>query len=298
MIDGPLSPALSDASVFAANAPHGDDLALIRRLADAARAAVAPYFRVAGLGVDNKAATTPGRGRFDPVTEGDRAVERAIRAILAAERPEDGILGEEYDAVVGRSGRVWVLDPIDGTRAFMSGLPMWGVLIALEIDGRASLGAMDQPWTRERFIGVGPPAGRPRLDGRPGGARLERDGQSTDLRTRPCAALGDAILFATAPEIFSGPGEFEAFERVRADARMTRYGTDCYGYAMVAAGCADLVIEAGLAPYDIQALIPVIEGAGGIVTDWTGGPAEPGGQVIAAGDRRVHAAAMARLAGA
>lgn len=283
---------------FAADAPHAADLALIHRLADAAREAIAPYFRAARLDVANKMdgpGAVPGRGSFDPVTAGDHAVETAIRDILRAERPEDGILGEEFDDVVSQSGRIWVLDPIDGTRAFMSGLPMWGVLIALEIEGRATLGAMDQPWTRERFIGVrGSGSEADRLAG---DARLERDGAAQPMRTRACAKLEDAIVFATAPEIFGGPGELEAFERVRAIARMTRFGTDCYGYAMVAAGCADLVVEAGLAPYDIQALIPIIEGAGGLVTTWEGGPAEPGGRILAAGDSALHAQAMAALAG-
>lgn len=261
-----------------------DDLAVLHLASDAARRAILPWFRRRDLSIDDKDAA-----RFDPVTEADRAGERAIRAVLARFRPEDGVLGEEYPPIESRSGRVWTLDPIDGTRAFITGLAHWGVLIALSEGDRAILGVLDQPFLRERFVGG--------VGGAPV-ARLERDGAAPEaLGVRGCAALKDAILFSTAPEIFAPGPEREAFERAAAAMRLTRYGADCYGYAMVAAGHADLVIEAGLGAYDIRALIPIIEAAGGVVTDWRGGSAHDGGQVIAAGDGRIHAEALALLRG-
>lgn len=260
-----------------------NEIATTHLLADAARRATAPYFRSRALKDENKAASG-----FDPVTEADRAAERAMRAILAERHPRDGILGEEFGAAEGASGRLWVLDPIDGTRAFMAGLPCWGVLIAL-YDGarnRPVLGALDQPYLEERFLG---------LSGAGGARLLSRSGEAP-LRVRACADLASATLFTTDPALFAGGAELEAFRNVSSRARLSRYGTDCYGYAMVAAGHGDLVIEAGLNPYDIQALIPIVEGAGGVVTDWSGGAAHWGGQVIVAGDRRVHEEALALLA--
>ncbi|MCI4664274.1 MAG: histidinol-phosphatase [Neomegalonema sp.] len=258
------------------------DAALIQRLADTARSAILPYFRKAGAAIANK----DDRGGFDPVTEADKAAEAAIREILERERPEDGVLGEEFADRPSESGRVWVLDPIDGTRAFMCGLVNWGVLIALNVGGRAVLGALDQPYLRERFVG--------RLGEAPV-ATLTRDGESRALRTRPCAALEQATLFTTAPELFAPGAEAEGFGRVAASAQLVRYGTDCYGYAMVAAGCADLVVEAGLRPYDVQALAPLLEAAGGVMTCWDGGRPEQGGRIIAAGDPALHHAALELL---
>jgi histidinol phosphatase-like enzyme (inositol monophosphatase family) len=177
-----------------------------------------------------------------------------------------------------------VLDPIDGTRSFIAGLPVWGTLIGLLHAGRPALGMMVQPFTGERFAGDGT---RSWYRGPTGAA---------PLKARPCAALSDAILFTTTPALFQG-AERQAYDRVEHAVRLPRYGTDCYAYCMVAAGHADLVIESGLNVHDIVALIPVIEGAGGIVTNWQGGSAAGGGQVLACGDRRVHAEAMKRLAG-
>ncbi len=248
-------------------------------LADAAAARCLPLFRNAALVCDNKA----GPGSYDPVTEADREAERAMRAILATERPEDGIFGEEFGETAGRSGLTWVLDPIDGTRAFLAGAPSWGVLIGLDAGEGPVLGIIDQPYTGERFMGG---LGR---------AVLRRGESERALAVRECRDLSEAVLLTTYPEVGSTV-EQVGFEAVRDRVRLTRYGLDCYAYALVALGQVDLVIEAGLEPYDIQGPQAVIEAAGGIVTDWRGGPAHRGGRVIAAGDRRVHEAALEFLA--
>lgn len=253
--------------------------ALADRLADAARAATLAWFRHPGLGADSKEAL-----RFDPVTEADRAAEDAIRALLDLERPQDAVLGEERGARAGTSGLTWVIDPIDGTRAFLAGAPTWGVLIALSDEAGPFLGVIDQPHIGERFRGG---LGRAEVAGPRGTA---------PLAARGARGLNEAILFTTFPEVGT-PDEGAAFARVAARARLVRYGMDCYAYALVAAGQVDLVIEAGLQPYDIQAPIAVIEAAGGVVTDWQGGPAHQGGRVIAAASARVHAEALALLNG-
>jgi len=246
-------------------------------LADAARLTILPYFRSVGLEADNKDAAG-----FDPVTEADRAAERAMRAVLADLRPEDGILGEEYGTTEGRSGLTWVLDPIDGTRAFLSGTPTWGVLIAVMNDSGPLMGLVDQPFIGERFFGgfeaawVDGPTGR------------------QELSTRGPRPLDQAILFTTFPEVGSDK-ERAAFHDLAGQVKLTRYGLDCYAYALVAAGQIDLVVEAGLAAYDIQGPMAVIQAAGGIVTDWTGGPVHMGGRVVAAANPEIHAAALAIL---
>lgn len=246
-------------------------------LADAAREAILPHFRSNGLGADNK--LTEG---FDPVTEADRAAERAMRDILARERPEDGILGEEYGNRAGSSGLTWVLDPIDGTRGFISGTPTWGVLIAISDDIGPFYGLIDQPYIGERF------------EGAPDGAKLTGPHGAGPLATREARPLSEAIAFTTFPEV-GEPADRAGFEAVAGKAKLTRYGMDCYAYALLAAGQVDLVIEAGLAPYDIGAPIAVIQAAGGIVTDWRGGPAHHGGRAIAAANREIHAEALAIL---
>ncbi len=243
-------------------------------LADAAAVHCLRLFRSPGLVAANKAATG-----YDPVTEADRAAEQAMRTILSERRPDDGVHGEEFGHDSGSSGFTWVLDPIDGTRAFLSGAPTWGILIGLDAGEGPVLGVIDQPFTRERFTGGF------------GRAEYRRDGFASDLRVRACPALADAVLYTTRPEIGSAE-EFEGFTAVSRQARLTRYGFDCYAYAMVALGHVDLVIEAGLHSYDIQGPQAVIEAAGGIVTDWRGRPAHQGGRVLAAGDRRVHAEAL------
>ena len=248
-------------------------------LADVAASRSLPLFRSPGL-----AATSKGDGGFDPVTEADRDAERAMRRLLAERRPGDGVLGEEFPATEGTSGLTWVLDPIDGTRAFWSGATTWGTLVGLDGGDGPLLGLIDQPYTGERFMGG---LGR---------AEMIRGGVCRALATRACAGLGDAVLYTTFPEIGT-PAERAGFEAVRDRVRMTRYGFDCYAYALIALGQVDLVVEAGLKPYDIQGPQAVIAAAGGVVSDWRGGPAHHGGRIVAAGDRRVHAAALELLAG-
>lgn len=252
--------------------------AFLDRLASAASDSIMPHFR-AGAAVANKETA-----RFDPVTIADRKAEQAMRTLINATYPRHGIIGEEFGAENADAEFVWVLDPIDGTRSFITGLPVWGTLIGLMRGGKPILGMMAQPFTGERFAGDGT---RAWYTG-PGGAGA--------LKVRPCAALDQASLFTTTPALFKG-AERDAYDRVEAAARMPRYGIDCYAYCMVAAGHADLVVEVGLQPYDIVALIPVIEGAGGRVTDWTGGSAAGGGKVVATGDRRLHDEVLAKLAG-
>lgn len=256
------------------------DRDVAERLADVARAAILPFFRARDLVADNKDASG-----FDPVTKADKAAEQAMRALLAELRPEDGIWGEEFGQAPGRSGRMWVLDPIDGTRGFMSGTPTWGVLVALSEGQGPVLGVIDQPYIGERFIGGG------------GVAEVTGPLGTHPLAVRATRSLEQAILFTTFPEIGT-EDDRKAFQAVARDCRLTRYGTDCYAYALLAAGQIDLVIEAGLNAYDIQAPIAVIEAAGGIVTNWEGGPVHEGGRALAAATPELHAAALARLAGA
>lgn len=239
-----------------------DDLALAERLADAAGAAIRPFFR--------KRFDMEAKADLSPVTEADRAAEAAMRAILAEERPQDGIIGEEYGTERGDAERIWVLDPIDGTRSFVAGRPIFGTLVALLEQARPILGLIDQPIAGERWIGA---HGRPTtLNGAP-------------VTTRACPALAQAHLATTGPGYFT-PESWLAFERVRTAARDTLWGGDCYNYGLLAAGHLDLVIEDGLKLYDFAALVPIVEGAGGIMRDWRGGALgmESDGRVIAAGD--------------
>lgn len=258
---------------------HDDIFQTAGAMADAARSRTLPLFRSAGLTPDNKLAAG-----FDPVTEADRESERAMRAILAERRPDDAILGEEFGRAPGTSGLTWVLDPIDGTRAFISGAPSWGTLIGLADADGPIYGIVDQPFTGERFEGG---LGRARV--------ATRDG-TRPLAVRKGVPLGQATLLSTYPEVGT-EAERAAFQRVSGQVRLTRYGLDCYGYALLALGQVDLVIEAGLQAYDIVAPIAVIEAAGGIVTDWQGAPAHNGGQVLAAATPELHAAALALLRG-
>jgi len=259
--------------------------ALANRLADAAAAAVLPHFRVPSLVADDK-----GQGvRFDPVTAADREAEEAMCAILRRERPGDAVLGEEHGSLPGRSGLTWILDPIDGTRAFITGLPTWGTLIALDDGTSECLGVIDQPYIGERFFGLGYSGDSH--------AWLDRSGSRRPIRTRAASGLANATLFTTAPEIFA-PEEWDLFNAVRNRVRLVRYGIDCYAYALLAMGHIDLVIEAGLARYDIAAPAALVRAAGGVVTDWQGGDYRSGGQAIAAGDGRIHGEALALLADA
>jgi histidinol phosphatase-like enzyme (inositol monophosphatase family) len=248
------------------------------RMADAAGTAILPYFRGSGLAVDNK--TTTG---FDPVTAADQASERAMLAVLDQLRPQDAVLGEEYGRRAGNSGLTWVIDPIDGTRSFLSGTPVWGVLVALCGEDGPLFGLIDQPFTGERFAGG------------LGVSEWTRGAERRRLGTRATADLSQAILFSTFPEVGTAD-EGRAFHALSRQCRLTRYGMDCYAYALLAMGQIDLVVEAGLYAYDVAAPIAVIEAAGGIVTDWAGGPAHGGGRVLAAANPAIHAAALELLA--
>lgn len=252
-------------------------VAFAHELADLTDKAVMPHFRKK-IAVANKDTA----GGFDPVTAADRAAERVVRKAIRARFPDHAITGEEFGSV-GASDYRWVIDPIDGTRAFIIGAPLWGTLIGLLSAGTPTLGLMSQPFTRERFWSDGRSS---RWSG--------PDGKTKVIRTRPCASLSGAVLTTTHPDLFTGD-EVPAFAAVRKAVRMTRFGGDCYGYCLLAAGHVDLVIEAGLKPYDIVALIPIIEAAGGVVTTWDGRPATEGGRIVAAGDPRIHRQAMALL---
>jgi histidinol phosphatase-like enzyme (inositol monophosphatase family) len=251
-----------------------DDLALAARLADAAGAAIRPFFRCSFQ--------TEWKNDASPVTEVDRAAEAAIRAILSAERPHDGVIGEEYGADRPDADRVWVIDPIDGTRAFLAGRPLFGTLIALLEDGRPVLGVIDQPIAGDRWLGA--------------------SGRGTTLNgvvatVRPCPALARAHLATTGPNYF-GEADGAAFDRLRAECGDTLWGGDCHNYGLLASGHIDLVVEANLKLHDFAALVPVVMGAGGHMTDWAGQPLHAGsdGRVIAAGDPALVEAAVAALA--
>jgi len=249
-----------------------------RRLARAAAAETLPRFRQGG-DVINKYQTG-----FDPVTEADRAAEQAIRAIISAEFPDHGIVGEEFGTQKSDSRYNWVIDPIDGTRSFICGLPLWGTLVGLTLDGRAVAGMMAQPFTGELFYADG------------NGSSYEGPDGKRSLGVRRSSSLAEATLCTTSPWLFNETRR-PLYNRVEAAVRLARYGTDCYAYCQLAAGNVDLVIESGLNSYDIVALIPIIEQAGGIITTWTGERAENGGDIVAAATPELHAQAMALLAG-
>ncbi|MEX0839398.1 MAG: histidinol-phosphatase [Parvibaculum sp.] len=247
-------------------------------LGDVAAAVTLPHFR-SGLSVDNKR----GQYAFDPVTAADRDAETAIRRLIGERYPDHGILGEEHGNHDGASDLTWVIDPIDGTRSFISGVPLWGTLIALNDGTRPVIGLMEQPYIGEKFLG------------RPGGSELIGPHGTVPLKTSGCTKLEDALLGNTDPGMFHLDGEKAAFRELSSKVKLRRFGGDCYFYCLLAAGTLDLVVESALQPYDIQALIPIIENAGGIVTDWKGGDAQQGGQVVAAATRELHEAALAIL---
>jgi len=260
------------------NSEADDIAATAHEMADAVRPVVLQHFRTSGLAAANKDEA----GGFDPVTIADRAAEEALRDVLRRRRPDDGIIGEELGRSTGRSEITWVLDPIDGTRAFLCGIPVWGTLIAALHGGRPIFGVIDQPHIGERFIGGF------------GQAILQRGSDRFPLKTRMPVALSEARLLSTFPEVGTAE-EQAAFHNVSRNVQLTRYGLDCYGYALLALGQVDLVIEAGLHIYDIAAPIAVIEAAGGIVTNWSGGPITDGGQVLAASSQVLHQHALELL---
>ena len=252
------------------------DIAFFDAIAEAAAAETLPRFRMP-VTIDNKHV-----GGFDPVTEADRAAEKAIRQLIIERYPDHGILGEEHGDIGLDREYVWVIDPIDGTRAFISGLPVWGTLVGLYQNGRAVMGMMDQPFTGERFIGT------------PGGANVSRNGKTSTLSTRKNVSLDQAIMMTTSPSIF--PEDLEpAYLRVEKSVQLARYGCDCYAYAMVASGHIDLVVESGLKPYDVGGLISLVEQAGGVMTTWSGDRPENGGSIVASGSPELHAEALELL---
>jgi myo-inositol-1(or 4)-monophosphatase len=255
-----------------------DFAAFVDKLATISGETILPFFRTS-LAVESKIA-----GGFDPVTAADRAAEAAMRTLISRTFPDHGISGEEYGDERTDAEYVWVLDPIDGTKSFISGMPAWGTLIALTRFGEPVFGMMHQPFTRERFSGDG---GAARYTG-PAGERV--------LRVRSCSGLADAVLFTTSPLLMSEEDR-HAFGRVEQAVRLSRYGGDCYAYCMLAAGHVDLVIETELKAHDVLPLVPIIAGAGGIISTWENGPPHNGGRIVAAGDKRVHAAALELLKG-
>jgi len=254
-----------------------DFSAFINRLATSSGETILPFFRTSLL-VEDKSASQD----FDPVTEADRAAEAVMRRLIKANFPQHGIVGEEFGNEREDAEYVWVLDPIDGTKSFIAGFPIWGTLIALLHQGTPVFGMMHQPFIAERFSGDS------------GSATYRGPSGERKLAVRRCASLKEATSYTTSPRLMND-ADRAAFGRVEQEVRLTRYGGDCYSYCMLAAGHLDLVIETELKPYDIAALIPIITGAGGVVTTWEGEPAQNGGRIIAAGDPRVHEAALKLL---
>ena len=250
-----------------------DFTSFVDRLASVSGETILPFFRTA-LAIENKKT-----GGFDPVTAADRAAEDAMRVLIRRYFPAHGILGEEYGSERADAEYVWVLDPIDGTKSFIAGMVAWGTLIGLTRLGEPVFGMMHQPFTRERFSGDG------------GAARYRGPAGNRDLRVRACDSIGDALMFTTSP-LLMNEADRAIFKRVEDKVKLSRYGGDCYAYCMLAAGQIDLIIETELKPHDVVALIPIVTGAGGIMTTWENGPAQAGGRIVVAGDKRVHAAAL------
>lgn len=278
--------------VFPAAGIMKDLEAFLVDLAYAAGDVIRPYFR-STLKVQNKTALAdPGsvgapsasRSGYDPVTAADREAESRMRELIKARYPDHGIYGEEFGFTPGRAGLTWVLDPIDGTRSFMAGMLHWGVLVALFNGQHSILGCLYQPVLDELFVGN---AHR---------ARLQHNNVRTSLSTRRCGHLADAVLCCTDPNMFIATSEQVAFADLLAQTKMSRYGGDCYHYALLAMGLVDLCVEARLRPYDIQALVPIVEGAGGMITTWAGDNPADGGQIVAAADPLIHREALRVLA--
>lgn len=260
----PSAAALSELTQFA------------EELADLSGKTILPHFRER-IDVHNKL----GDAGFDPVTEADRAAEDVIRARIKERYPAHGVMGEEHGTERGASPLTWVIDPIDGTRAFICGMAQWGTLIALNDGHRPVIGVLDQPYTRERWVASG-------------GRSTFRDGhgRTSELKTRPCPSLKQAVMSTTSPVGYFDDAEQQAFWALSAQTRLTRFGGDCYAYGLLAMGFIDLIVESALQPWDVQALIPIVENAGGVITTWTGAPAHHGGRVVACGDATLHAAVL------
>lgn len=256
-----------------------DYLAFAEALAAAAAQEILPHFRTR-LAVDNKL----DRG-FDPVTEADRAGERAMRAMIEARFPDHGIIGEEYGVKEGRSPFSWILDPVDGTRSFVFGMTTWTTLIALAHEGKPIVGLMHQPYVGESFMGS------------PAGSLHRRHGKTMPLSVNPAPAVDQALGSTTGPHLYCSERQKRGLAAMQAGLKAIRYDADAYFFCLLAAGQIDISMDAGLAPYDIAPLIPIIEGAGGIVTTWDGGSAASGGDILAAASPGLHAEAMTLLAG-
>jgi myo-inositol-1(or 4)-monophosphatase len=240
--------------------------------------AILPHFRVS-IDVEDKG----GARGYDPVTEADRAAEAAISAAILARYPEHGVEGEEHGRRAGTSRFTWVIDPIDGTRSFILGQLHWATLVALNDGERPIVGVAHQPYVGESFVAVN------------GRAEWMRGDARRALHVRRCARVADAIVATTDPRHFTTARQRSAYDAATARARLVRYGGDCYCYTQLAMGLVDIVIETGLKPYDVQALVPLIENAGGVVTDWQGGPCDPGGDVLASGDPMLHAQLLRKI---
>ena len=253
-------------------------LATAHRALDAAREVTLRYFRQP-VDVANKA----DGAAFDPVTIADRESESIIREVLARDFPEIGFYGEEHAPEFGDSGLLWVVDPIDGTRAFVSGMPMWGTLIGLFDGQKVVMGFLDQPVLDERYVAYEQQA------------ILMSAGSSQTLATRQTIRVKDATFYCTTPDMFDDELSASRFRLLRDSVKLARYGGDCYAYALLAMGFVDVVLDTDLKPYDIAALIPIIESAGGVVSDWRGGNAVDGGQVVASGSPGLHAEVLALL---
>ena len=251
---------------------NADFLEFAQRLAQAAGGAILPHFRAA-LDVEDKG----GAMGYDPVTVADHAAESVISAAIASTYPDHGIRGEEHGWQKGSSRYTWVIDPIDGTRSFILGQLHWATLIALHDGDGIVVGVAHQPFVGESFVATA------------GGAAEWRRGQDRRiLRTRKCSSPDNAVVACTDPKMFKTPQERAAFDRVADRARLTRWGGDCYAYCLLAMGLIDIVIESSLHAYDVQALIPIVESAGGVMSCWDGAPCHEGGSVIACGDRSLH----------
>jgi histidinol phosphatase-like enzyme (inositol monophosphatase family) len=262
--------------------PAAEFQAIVRvaqELADISGSVILKHFRKP-MPVENKAAG----GAFDPVTKADRGAEKAIVQALATRFPDHGIIGEEFGTKPGTSAYTWVIDPIDGTRSFIIGSPLWGTLIGVLKDEKPVFGLVDQPFTGERF-----------WSGDKAAFHSMRGGRPVRIKTRQCTRIEDAVLTSTHPDLFETAEQSAALAALKSKARLTRYGGDCYGYCLLAAGFVDVIIESGLKPYDIVAIIPIIQRAGGAITTWTGGDPSSGGDIVATGDVRLHEEVLALI---
>lgn len=258
---------------------HADEiqrfLTIMNQLADLSAKEIEPFFR-GKLSVENKKI----KRIYDPVTMADRNAEQVIRDFLAQNLPSHAIIGEEFGTKEQSSEYCWVIDPIDGTRAFIMGSPLWGTLIGLNYQNEPIMGLMNQPFTKERFWAS------------PEGAYARWEGYEGSIETRPTTSLDKAIITSTCPDLFAIPEDFQAFEKLRSHCQMTRYGGDCYSYCLLAMGSIDLVVESGLQTYDIAPLVPIVRQAGGVISNWQGKDPGKGGQIIAAATQELHAKAI------